>query len=908
MHMVILVKNENRILQMNYFKKKLSKEGKMKRIFFIASIFFTNISFATVINVPSDYPTIQLALNYSSTNDTILVQEGIYYENIIWPSENGIKMLSSGSVENTIIDGGNTSAVIDLPNNHIIDSTTVISGFTIQNGYNSNNDTDYGGGGINAGQANPKIENIYFYNNYGYRGGGLSITSSYLDTTRAVLRNLQFENNSGSYGTAIFASGKNNMILKNIYASHNGQLGNDVLYFVSCGNGSGDLQFENVKIINNPSNGIEINNCHGISFENITIADNQGSSSTGIILSACNDLELNNILITLNEPLIYGGAIGIDFQNSNSNIDVNNCTVTQMRGLSQYSYAIRTSDNSNISVNNSNICYNGEGFYSENSSIFMNAENNWWGHPSGPYHPTSNPDGQGDSVNIYVDVLPYLTEPDTIAPIPIIQNVSVDTFGIDYVDLYWDASPIGDLAGYKVYLYNTAIDVGLDTAYTLSGLTSGEEYSVMVTCYDNGGEESWFSTELFVSPTSISLITTEDTLDFGAIFVGDSTQTSLLVNNNGTADLNITNITSSTTEFEPEIDSLLVSPSSQGIIPIIFKPTEFGLVTANLSITSDAYNTPVLEVTLIGSGDFEPNPTMISVVDVPDDQGGQVRLSFTRSKYDGIDNTLNIESYTVWRFIDETGWDAVGMFNAVQDTVYHYVSPTLCDSTAEGICRSTFKVSAHTYDSDIFFWSDSMSGYSVDNISPEVPTGLLAQAMNGSIELSWDVSSDEDFQYFKLEKATDSGFTDYETIETIDTSYTDTDYEINITYYYRLSAVDYTGNVSGYSEIVESTVLLIDSNGIIPEVYALHQNYPNPFNPTSTIRYDLPKQSRVAIIIYDIMGRDVKRLVSQSQDVGFKSVVWDATNDLGQPVSAGIYLYRIRAGEFVHTKKMLLIK
>jgi hypothetical protein len=94
----------------------------------------------------------------------------------------------------------------------------------------------------------------------------------------------------------------------------------------------------------------------------------------------------------------------------------------------------------------------------------------------------------------------------------------------------------------------------------------------------------------------------------------------------------------------------------------------------------------------------------------------------------------------------------------------------------------------------------------------------------------------------------------------------------------------------------------------IPEVFALHQNYPNPFNPTTTLRYDLPEQSNVNIIIYDIMGRQVKTLVNTTQDAGFKTVIWDATNDYGKPVSAGVYLYQIQAGEFIQTKKMVLLK
>ena len=88
----------------------------------------------------------------------------------------------------------------------------------------------------------------------------------------------------------------------------------------------------------------------------------------------------------------------------------------------------------------------------------------------------------------------------------------------------------------------------------------------------------------------------------------------------------------------------------------------------------------------------------------------------------------------------------------------------------------------------------------------------------------------------------------------------------------------------------------------------LHQNYPNPFNPTTLIRYDLPVNEHVSINIYDLTGKRVKSLVNTNQDAGYRSIYWNATNDLGQPVSAGMYIYTIQAGEFRQTKKMVLLK
>ena len=94
----------------------------------------------------------------------------------------------------------------------------------------------------------------------------------------------------------------------------------------------------------------------------------------------------------------------------------------------------------------------------------------------------------------------------------------------------------------------------------------------------------------------------------------------------------------------------------------------------------------------------------------------------------------------------------------------------------------------------------------------------------------------------------------------------------------------------------------------IPLKYSLRQNYPNPFNPTTTIHYELPQRSNVQIIIYDLLGKKVKTLISETQDAGYKSVIWNANNNQGQPVSAGVYLYQIKASDFVQTKKMVLLK
>lgn len=107
--------------------------------------------------------------------------------------------------------------------------------------------------------------------------------------------------------------------------------------------------------------------------------------------------------------------------------------------------------------------------------------------------------------------------------------------------------------------------------------------------------------------------------------------------------------------------------------------------------------------------------------------------------------------------------------------------------------------------------------------------------------------------------------------------------------------------------VFENTSLSIDSE-LIPSSFQLHQNYPNPFNPITTLRYELPEDGLVNITVYDMIGNVINQLVNEVQNSGYKSIQWDATNNKGQPVSAGVYLYTIETGEFRQTKKMILLK
>jgi len=93
-----------------------------------------------------------------------------------------------------------------------------------------------------------------------------------------------------------------------------------------------------------------------------------------------------------------------------------------------------------------------------------------------------------------------------------------------------------------------------------------------------------------------------------------------------------------------------------------------------------------------------------------------------------------------------------------------------------------------------------------------------------------------------------------------------------------------------------------------PSFFTLEQNYPNPFNPETTIQYEIPKTSQVSIRIFNILGKEVRTLVNTKRKAAKYTVIWDGRNNNGKAVSSGIYLYKILAGQYVKTRKMILLR
>ena len=302
---------------------------------------------------------------------------------------------------------------------------------------------------------------------------------------------------------------------------------------------------------------------------------------------------------------------------------------------------------------------------------------------------------------------------------------------------------------------------------------------------------------------------------------------------------------------------------------------------------------------------FVGPPNIVFLGDVPNDQGRQMRMVWGP----GVPGEwAYFTQFSIWRLVPEADnvWDYVVTvpWHGIQP--YSAVVPTLGDSTDQGIYWSTFMVSAHTEDPNFFLDSEPATGYSVDNLHPGVPEGVMANQTGEGILISWSSPLDEDFDHHRVYRHDLDSPDPADVFTTVDTFFVDPSVSDG-SWEYWVTAMDHSGNESDPSESV-SVLLGTDEELSLPTEFALEQNYPNPFNPSTQVRYALPEEAYVILSVYDMMGRRVRTLVQGTEPAGYQSVLWNATNDLGLPVSAGVYICTIQAGDHRKNMKMILLK
>ncbi|MFZ1321338.1 MAG: T9SS type A sorting domain-containing protein [Ignavibacteria bacterium] len=213
----------------------------------------------------------------------------------------------------------------------------------------------------------------------------------------------------------------------------------------------------------------------------------------------------------------------------------------------------------------------------------------------------------------------------------------------------------------------------------------------------------------------------------------------------------------------------------------------------------------------------------------------------------------------------------------------------------------------YSFENSVFTEITDTSNHSIDSLNHPLPIELTAfnSVINGNnTELKWSTNSELNNFGFEIERkeSTEQSFKKIGFIQgagtsniIINYSYTDK-YLSSGTYNYRLKQIDYNGNFT-YFELDNFV------NIGIPSVCNLEQNFPNPFNPETIIRYQLSSERNVSLKIYSNLGKEIIQLVKSFQPAGSYAIKFDGNN-----LSGGVYFYRLEAGDYIETKRMLLVK
>jgi hypothetical protein len=207
-----------------------------------------------------------------------------------------------------------------------------------------------------------------------------------------------------------------------------------------------------------------------------------------------------------------------------------------------------------------------------------------------------------------------------------------------------------------------------------------------------------------------------------------------------------------------------------------------------------------------------------------------------------------------------------------------------------------------------------------DNSIPSAPTRLkiLHCQSTGQVEAIWNRSPEPDVAGYKIYFDDDKSGPPYtgnasasglpSPIDVMgDTSVVIVGLLPGKTYYFAVTTYDVGGNESVYSRECSFLLTGVDDNSI-PRAFSLETNYPNPFNPHTTIEYSLPKTAHVNLSIYDVQGRLICNLVDRVENAGKRRIIWDGTSSSGRRVASGVYFYRIVAGNYSESKKMILLR
>lgn len=369
------------------------------------------------VHPDSTFNCIQDCLDSCATGDTVLVGPGLYVENIVWPNTQGIDLISDFGPDTTIIDGNASGVVIICTTG--VDTTTVIRKFTIRNGFGN-----LGGGGIYCEGSSPTIEGNIIADNFAFDEGG-GIYCGEFSSAPIIINNIITAN----YVYGDMAQGGGICCWDEVIIVGNTITDNEAFSSRGTGGGisCGASIIKNNVITDNTTNW----SGGGITSVSSTITDNiiTGNASPyggGIICVPGASIIRNNV-ITGNTTVAGGGIFSWSCSSTITGNTISTNTASYGGGIYCFQYASPVIDSCSITNNTNDGIYcevftnpiinycniysnSGYGVLKEGPGVTVDAGSNWWGDATGPYHPTANPGGLGDTVSDYVDFDPWLID------------------------------------------------------------------------------------------------------------------------------------------------------------------------------------------------------------------------------------------------------------------------------------------------------------------------------------------------------------------------------------------------------------------------------------------------------------------------------------------------------------------
>ncbi|MCK4653897.1 MAG: DUF1565 domain-containing protein [Candidatus Cloacimonetes bacterium] len=823
----------------------------MKTLILIFVFLVTTCLYSTIINIPADQPTIQAGINAAVDADTVLVQSGTYVENINY---NG-KLITVASlflttqdtsyISQTIIDGNQNGIVVIIGSG--VDSTAVLSGFTITNGYAG------AGAGINCSNSSPTLQNITIINNTAYLlegsvagyGGGISCWDS-----SPILQNVTITGNSSYNGGGIYCY-NSSPILQNVTIT-----GNSVEYgFANRGNGGGiycagtSPSLLNVTITGNSAerNGGGIY-CAGTSpsLVNVTITDNSASYDGGGILCNNSSLSLENVTITGNTADGVGG--GIYCNNSSLSFEaVDRCNIfLNSAGLSGCDLYAANCPTIDVVVDTFTVLQPNDYFACPIDNFTFDILNAKVEQVDQDLY--VSPDGSDDNSGLTVND-PLLTI--SYALTKILPD-STNTLTIHLSNGTYSPSGTGEI--FPLYCRSYVSLLGEDEASTI---LDGEELSKILWCYNDND----FSIENM-------------TIQNGSAPHGGG----IYCKNNSS----------------PSLANVTITGNSAWVGGGIYCENS-SLSLANVTITGNSgggiyceNSSPSLEnVTITGNSvnnsgggiycfdNSNPSLVNVSITDNTAYRGGGI-CCYRNSSPSLVNVTLS----------GNTAIKGGGVFCCWNS------NPSLINCI---LWNDTLQ--------EVYFYED-FNPNSITITYSDIQGGEAGIVTNNNGTVYWlEGNIDEDplfvgigdhpFMLQDLSSCVNAGIPD-----TTGLNLPEFDLAGNPRVYGgRIDMGAYENqNVVGANE------------NLIPLITKLNQNYPNPFNPTTTINYSLKENSKVSLNIYNIKGQKVKQLVSDQLPAGQHSVIWNGKDKNGKTVSSGIYFYKLKTRNYEKTRKMILMK